>query len=80
MTDRVELAVRELVDALRSELQPEPEPPALINIATAAQLLGISRTSLYQLIDAGDVPSRKVGRRRLIPRADLERYAAGAAS
>lgn len=75
--DRVELAVRELVEALRAELTPPPEPPALVDITTAARLLGLSRTSVYTLMDTGALPSRKVNRRRLIPRADLERFAAG---
>jgi excisionase family DNA binding protein len=73
--DRVELAVRELVDALRAELTPPPEPSAMVSIAEAAQLLGVSRTSLYALMDTGVLPSRHVGRRRLISRAALEQYA-----
>jgi excisionase family DNA binding protein len=49
-----------------------------VDLTTAAQLLGgISRTSLYSLMDSGELPSRKVGRRRLVPRAALEAYAAG---
>jgi excisionase family DNA binding protein len=69
--------MRELVDALRAELTPPPEPPALVDLTTAARLLGVSRTSLYQRMDAGELPSRKLGRRRLIPRVALEAYAAG---
>ena len=76
--DRVELAVRELVAALRDELRPPPEPPALVDIATAARLLGISRTSLYAALDSGQLASRHIGRRRLVPRSALEEYAAGA--
>jgi excisionase family DNA binding protein len=79
MSDRVELAVRELVAALRAEMAPEPEPAALLSIADAARLLNVSRTSLYSLMDAGELPSRHVGRRRLIPRAALEAYAEGRA-
>jgi excisionase family DNA binding protein len=73
--DRVELAVRELVAALRAEMAPEPEPPTLVDITTAARLLNVGRTSVYALMDSGELPSRHVGRRRLIPRAALEAYA-----
>ena len=75
--DRVELAVREFVAALRDELRPSLEPSALVDLTTAARLLGVSRTSLYVLMDSGALPSRHVGRRRLVPRAALEAYAAG---
>lgn len=75
MTDRVELAVRELVAALRAEMAPPPEPPALVAVDDAARILGVSRTSLYGLMDAGEVPSKHVGRRRLIPRVALDAFA-----
>jgi excisionase family DNA binding protein len=75
--DRVELAVRELVAALRDELRPPPEPPALVDITTAARMISCSRTTLYALMDSGELPSRHVGRRRLVPRAALEAFAAG---
>jgi excisionase family DNA binding protein len=39
----------------------------------------VSRTTLYALMDSGELASRHVGRRRLIPRAALEAYAAGQA-
>jgi excisionase family DNA binding protein len=74
--DRVELALRELADALRAEVAPPPEPPPMVSITEAARLLGVSRTSLYQLMDTGELSSRKLGRRRLVPRAALEVYAA----
>lgn len=74
MSDRVELAVRELVAALRAEMAPAEEPPALVDITTAARTLGISRTSLYGLLDSGTLASRHVGRRRLIPRVSLDAY------
>ena len=74
--DRVELAIRELVEALRAEIQPTPEPTILVGAKTAAALLGISTSSLYALIRSGELPERKVGRRHLIRRPDLEAYAA----
>ena len=39
--------------------------------AEAAQVLGISRARLYQLLDDGTIPSLKLGRRRLIRRDAL---------
>lgn len=51
---------------------PEPPPPArgepepagrfLFRIAEAAELLAISRSSLYQLISAGEVQTMRLGR------------------
>lgn len=42
--------------------------------ADAAQRAGISRSRLYELIAAGEIPARKLGTRTLILRADLEAY------
>lgn len=44
--------------------------------AEAADVFGISRAMLYELIARGDIPARKLGARTLILRTDLERYAA----
>jgi excisionase family DNA binding protein len=49
-------------------------PPARIaySIAEAAEMIGVSRTTLYQLISDGLLPIRKLGKRSLIKREDLE--------
>lgn len=39
-------------------------------------MLGISRSTLYELITAGDLKAVKVGRRTLTPHDELERYVA----
>jgi excisionase family DNA binding protein len=39
--------------------------------AAAAKLLGMSRTHLYKVMDAGDLPFRRVGRDRRIVTSDL---------
>lgn len=65
--DRVELAVRELVAALRAELAPADPTPRLYSVNEAAGLLGLSRARTYQLIAAGELRSRRVGGRRLVP-------------
>jgi excisionase family DNA binding protein len=73
----VETAVRELVDALRSELtptSPEPQPDRLLSIPDAADALGIGRSSLYEEIASGRLRTLKVGRRRLVPSGAVRDY------
>ena len=47
----------------------------LVSKRTAAHLLGLSIRSIELLIASKQLVSRKVGRRRLIPRVELERFA-----
>ena len=44
------------------------------SIEEVIELTGLGRTTLYQLIGQGELPSCKVGRRRLIRAADLEAF------
>jgi excisionase family DNA binding protein len=46
--------------------------PLAYGPAEAAQLTGLSRARMYQLMKDGTVPSVKLGRRRLIRRQRLE--------
>lgn len=46
------------------------------SIAEVSQLTGIGRTTLYRLMDQGDLQTRKLGRRRLIPASELLRMLA----
>jgi excisionase family DNA binding protein len=73
MSERLDRAVCELVAALREELTPaaQPSPPELLDVREAARRVGISRTSLYQLLGRHEVRSIKVGRRRLVPASAL---------
>jgi excisionase family DNA binding protein len=48
----------------------------LFTKAEAAEAIGISARSVDYLIAAGRLPSRKVGKRRLVPRGALEKFAA----
>jgi excisionase family DNA binding protein len=55
---------------------PDPansSPPVVLSPAQAAAMLGVSRVTIYALIDRGDIRRYKVGRLTKIPRADLER-------
>lgn len=40
----------------------------------AARLLDIGRSTLFELLASGEVPSVRIGRSRRVPRAALEAY------
>jgi excisionase family DNA binding protein len=44
-----------------------------LSVPEAARLLGVSRMTAYTAIRDGTIPSLKLGRRVLVPRAALER-------
>ena len=72
MSDRLTLAIEELVQALRESVREESEhvrrtPDRLLSVNEAAAMLGIGRTALYGELQAGRLRSLKVGRRRLVP-------------
>ncbi len=46
----------------------------LLPIPDAAETLGIGRSRLYELMDAGQIESVYIGRRRLVPAQALEAY------
>jgi excisionase family DNA binding protein len=75
--DRLHAAVDELVDALAEAATPRPatEPPALLSINEAAARLSVSRRLLYEAMGRGEIASTRIGARRLIPEAEIARYA-----
>jgi excisionase family DNA binding protein len=48
--------------------------PLAHSVTDAARLLGIGRTALYELIGRGELPTVRIGSRRLIRDADLRAY------
>jgi len=46
----------------------------LLTIPEAARVLGVSRSILYQLVQAGEVATIKIGRSRRVPILALEQY------
>jgi excisionase family DNA binding protein len=80
MSDRLALAVAELVDAIREELRADAAPAGpdrLLSVDEAAAMLGISRVSIYGEINAGRLQTLTVGRRRLVPAAAIAEFIAG---
>lgn len=53
-----------------------PEPPLLLSTVEAAALLGINRSTVFELLASGDITSVKIGRRRLISRQALAEFIA----
>ena len=53
--------------------QPNTIPRAAYSLDETAQSLGLSRRTLYGLMDAGKLSTVKLGKRRLVPAHELER-------
>ena len=50
-----------------------PMPPATLTIEECAVLLRLSRGSAYEAARTGQIPTIRIGRRLLVPRAKLMR-------
>ena len=48
--------------------------PLLIPVPRAAQLLGISRAAAYRFASAGDLPTKRLGRRIYVVSARLREF------
>jgi excisionase family DNA binding protein len=55
----------------------EAFPPIALTVREAAQSLGLSESKMYELVSSGEVYSRRVGTRILIPRRALEAFLQG---
>ena len=52
------------------------EDRLVFTVEEAAQLLGISRSFAYEAVQRGEIPSMRIGRRILVPKAALVRWLA----
>ncbi|MCA3155079.1 MAG: helix-turn-helix domain-containing protein [Burkholderiales bacterium] len=52
----------------------------MIDVQTTERLLGISRSSLFELLRTGQLPAVKLGRRTLIRTSELRRFIANLAT
>jgi excisionase family DNA binding protein len=52
---------------------PDPSAEPVCSVERAGQILGISRSSAYGAVIAGEIPSVRLGRRIVIPTAPLLR-------
>jgi excisionase family DNA binding protein len=49
-------------------------PPLLVTVVDAAAILGVGRTTLYQLINRGELRPVHIGRSLRVPVAELEHF------
>ena len=84
MSDRLTVALAELVGALREELRTEAAPRApdrLLSIPEACEALGgLGRSKVYDLIGRGELRSIVIGRRRMVPAEAVAEFIAGRAA
>lgn len=50
------------------------ELPLLLNVKQLADLLGVSDSSVYELIQEDDFPSVRIGKRIVIPKEELRQW------
>jgi excisionase family DNA binding protein len=50
------------------------EDKLVLTVEEAAQLLRVSRAFTYELLNRGELPCIRLGRRLLVPRRALERF------
>lgn len=62
------------MNVIENEMEQEYVPVLLLRVEEAALRLGIGRTSLYQLISAGEVESIQIGGLRRVPVPCLQEY------
>lgn len=76
----VRAAAVEVVEGLTVQLpaamqgEAEQRPTYVLSLDEAREYLGVSRSTMFRLIDDGVVQSFKVGRRRMFRRDDLVDY------
>ena len=50
------------------------ELPIMLSVTETATVLGISRTSAYELVKGNNFPSIKVGSRIVVPKGELQKW------
>jgi hypothetical protein len=78
VSDRLAIAVAELVETLREELRasaPPTEVDRLLSVDEATRVLGIGRSRLNREIATWALRTVIAGRRRLIPSSSIAAYA-----
>jgi excisionase family DNA binding protein len=62
-----------------SERSSAPPPGIVLTVRETAKALGLGINQTYAAIRAGDIPSLRIGKRIIVPRAALNKKLEGAA-
>lgn len=73
LSEKVDRALDMLSRLLASQPSTGATEGGAVTVATAAELTGLGKTKLFELIGNGTIKSSRIGRRRLIPRSELNR-------
>ncbi|GAA4405475.1 helix-turn-helix domain-containing protein [Tsukamurella soli] len=77
-TDALAAAMAALLAAAQNTTaEPPPTPPTLLTVAETAKMLRCGQTLVYAMLKDGRLASVKIGRRRLVRAADVERFING---
>lgn len=57
----------------RTDERPPDEEAAFLSVEAAARKLGVSRSTVYNAVRDGELPSIRLRKRILVPRAPLDR-------
>lgn len=59
------------VDGMDRPVIPDPHEQPVMTVEDVARVLGVSRSSAYTAVGAGQIPSVRIGRRICVPTARL---------
>jgi putative molybdopterin biosynthesis protein len=62
----------------RTRVRTLEEMPDVLTMDEVAEVMRIGRNSAYEAVRSGQLPSRTIGRRKVVPREALRAYLAGA--
>lgn len=48
-----------------------------LSIEEVQEISGLGKTKIYQLLKTGEIPAKKIGKRTLVLRSDLEAFLSG---
>jgi excisionase family DNA binding protein len=76
LRDSATAFVNAVVDLVLASGQQQPRPPVeLLSVEEFAHRAGVARSTLWALLNRGEIGSTKLGGRRLIPSTELDRLA-----